>query len=162
MKVYDNGVATLYQADARDLPIPDASVHCVVTSPPYWGLRDYGLGDWDGGDEQCDHMPFATLHASKPDDYFGLVELLSRTVSWPRSTFTGKDCGAVKQPAGIGLEPTLAEHIENIVDVGRELWRVMRDDATWFLNYGDAYASIWLPALTNDGHFGTPARKANG
>ena len=43
---WTNGVATLYQADARDLPMANESAHCVVTSPPYWGLRDYGL---DGG-----------------------------------------------------------------------------------------------------------------
>ena len=55
MKVYDNGVARLYQADARDLPLEDGSVHCAITSPPYWGLRDYGLGEWQGGDDQCDH-----------------------------------------------------------------------------------------------------------
>lgn len=36
-----NGIATLYQADARSLPLPDASVDTVVTSPPYFGLRDY-------------------------------------------------------------------------------------------------------------------------
>lgn len=33
----------IYQADARSLPIPDNSVDCVVTSPPYWGQRDYGI-----------------------------------------------------------------------------------------------------------------------
>lgn len=37
-------VATLIQADARRIPLADKSVHCVVTSPPYWGLRDYGTG----------------------------------------------------------------------------------------------------------------------
>ena len=31
------------------------SVHCVVTSPPYWGQRDYGLGEWAGGNSECDH-----------------------------------------------------------------------------------------------------------
>jgi DNA modification methylase len=36
-------VITLVQADARALPLDDASVQCVVTSPPYWGLRDYGV-----------------------------------------------------------------------------------------------------------------------
>ena len=41
---------------------------------------------------------------------------------------------------GIGLEPTLAEHIDNIVAVGREVRRVLRDDGTFWLNYGDAYA----------------------
>ena len=36
--------------------MPDESVHCVITSPPYWGLRDYGTADWEGGDVDCDHM----------------------------------------------------------------------------------------------------------
>ena len=30
--------------------IPGSSIDCVVTSPPYWGLRDYGTGTWEGGD----------------------------------------------------------------------------------------------------------------
>lgn len=38
------GEHLLLQADARHLPIADGSVHCVVTSPPYWGLRDYRVG----------------------------------------------------------------------------------------------------------------------
>jgi DNA modification methylase len=38
---WTNGIATLYQADARQMPIPDQSVHCAVTSPPYFGLRVY-------------------------------------------------------------------------------------------------------------------------
>ena len=40
---YDNGVTRFYHADARGIPLPDESVHCVVTSPPYFGLRDYGV-----------------------------------------------------------------------------------------------------------------------
>ena len=40
---WSNGVSTLHLADARAMPLPDASVHMCVTSPPYWGLRDYGL-----------------------------------------------------------------------------------------------------------------------
>ena len=44
-----NGQSALYHADARAIPLPDGSVHCVVTSPPYFGLRDYGLeGDGIG------------------------------------------------------------------------------------------------------------------
>jgi len=58
---FDNGFAQLYQADARHLPIPDSSVDCVVTSPPYWGLRDYGLEDQGLGleptpEEYCANM----------------------------------------------------------------------------------------------------------
>jgi DNA modification methylase len=36
--------------------LPDRSVQCVVTSPPYWGLRDYGTAAWEGGDPACDHV----------------------------------------------------------------------------------------------------------
>ena len=59
-----DGPVTVYQGDA--LPVlrgmPDESVHCVVTSPPYWGLRDYGTATWDGGDAACAHLeePFRT------------------------------------------------------------------------------------------------------
>ena len=38
---WTNGLTTLYRADARAIPLPDASVHCAVTSPPYYGLRRY-------------------------------------------------------------------------------------------------------------------------
>ena len=35
--------------------IEDGSIQCVVTSPPYWGLRDYGTAEWEGGDENFVH-----------------------------------------------------------------------------------------------------------
>lgn len=38
----------LLNAHALRIPLPDESVHCVVTSPPYWGLRDYGLPLFEG------------------------------------------------------------------------------------------------------------------
>jgi len=52
------GTYRLLIGDCREMlrTLPDESVHCVVTSPPYWGLRDYGLPPtvW-GGDPDCDH-----------------------------------------------------------------------------------------------------------
>ena len=59
-------------------------------------------------------------------------------MAWPDNT-CGL-CGAVKTPAGIGLEPTLGEWVANIVAVMREVRRVLRDDGTVWLNLGDAYA----------------------
>src|SRR5262245_25501372 len=35
--------------------IPDESVQCVVTSPPYYNLREYGTAKWEGGDPICNH-----------------------------------------------------------------------------------------------------------
>ena len=48
---------TILHGDALTMlrTLPDASVHCCVTSPPYWGLRDYGTAEWEGGDVECDH-----------------------------------------------------------------------------------------------------------
>ena len=47
----------LINADARQIPLADGSVNCIVTSPPYYGLRDYGTARWEGGDPNCDHNP---------------------------------------------------------------------------------------------------------
>lgn len=67
--------------------LPEKSVHCVVTSPPYWGLRDYGV------------------------------------------------------EGQIGLEKTPEEYLEKMVQVFQEVYRVLRDDGTLWLNIGDSYAN---------------------
>ena len=152
--VFDNSIAKLYQGDARALPVADRSVHCCVTSPPYWGLRDYGLADWEGGDAKCSHvkpMPdWVQTHLDKAGtrpfrkpEYFAHSE-----EPWPNGVCG--HCGARQQGAGIGLEPTLSEWLDNIVAVGREVWRVLRDDGTWWLNLGDAYAGSGKGPATSD------------
>lgn len=52
-----DGRVTLYLGDciARLAEMEPDSVDCVVCSPPYWGLRDYGTATWEGGDASCDH-----------------------------------------------------------------------------------------------------------
>ena len=123
-------MATLHHADARKIPLPDRSVHCMVTSPPYWGLRDYGLGDWQGGDIECQHVQKQLVSGGQNSDTG------SQGVSGPCL-----NCGAVKTPEGIGLEPTLGKWVANVVAVMREVWRVLRDDGIAWLNLGDAYTS---------------------
>jgi len=66
--------------------LEDQSVHCVITSPPYWNQRDYQIN------------------------------------------------------GQIGLEPTPVEYVTKLVKVFREVWRVLRDDGTVWLNLGDSYA----------------------
>lgn len=67
--------------------LPAGSVHCCVTSPPYFGLRDYGVS------------------------------------------------------GQIGLEPTPAEYVANLVAVFQEVWRVLRADGTLWMNLGDSYSN---------------------
>ena len=137
---WTNGVAALHQADARAMPLPDASVHMVCTSPPYWGLRDYGLGQWQGGDAECGHVRLMMKDATSTlTGGNGNANSNHAAEGWPNNTCG--HCGAVNTPAGIGLEPTLGEWVQNIVAVMREVRRVLRDDGTVWLNLGDAYAS---------------------
>ena len=130
---WTNGIATLYEADARALPLADKSVHCCVTSPPYHGLRDYNLGKWQGGDAECGHKknnPVASLPHTD-DGHIRDMWQSGNLEPWPNNTCG--HCGAVNTPAGIGLEPTLGEWVANIVAVMREVKRVLRDDGTGIL-----------------------------
>ena len=129
---WSNGIATLHHADAREIPLPDKSVHCAVTSPPYWGLRNYSLGEWQGGDADCSH---ALRPNAKPIEGGTNTNWNHLHEAWDGNT-CGHKCGATQSPEGIGLEPTLAEHLENIVAMAREVRRVLRDDGSFWLNYG--------------------------
>lgn len=80
---------TLYEGDCRAVmeTIPDEAVHCVVTSPPYWQLRDYG------------------------------------------------------DPRQLGMELTPEDYIAAMVDVFREVRRVLNRYGSVWLNVGDTYAA---------------------
>ena len=119
--------------------LPDESVHCVVTSPPYWGLRAYHGDTWEGGDPECDHTP-DTEHQKQGAT--SIRKGRSNVEAQRNETFRrqcGK-CGAKRTGVMIGLEPTFDEHLANLVHVFRAVRRVLRDDGTLWLNYGDAYS----------------------
>ena len=123
------------EGDVREVlkTLDDESVQCVVTSPPYWGLRDYGTASWEGGDEDCEH----TINDGTYDPKKGkVVERPDR--SSDKSCCTR--CGAKRIDAQLGLEPTPEEYVEKMVGVFREVKRVLRKDGTVWLNLGDSYA----------------------
>jgi DNA modification methylase len=103
----------IVQGDALESlrAIPSQSVHCCVTSPPYWGLRDYGVS------------------------------------------------------GQLGLEPTPQEYVSRMVDVFREVRRVLRDDGTLWLNLGDSYAAnraYQVPSRLMNGDATNAAQAADG
>ena len=144
MTYFDNGFARLYQADARHLPIPDSSVDCVVTSPPYWGLRDYGLGEWVGGDEDCEHQVgrFEYAVSSKQKS--------NSASAGHQAKDTCPKCGAKRIDEQLGLEQTPEAYCANMVEVFREVWRVLKPTGTVWLNLGDSYSSGSRTTTTND------------
>jgi hypothetical protein len=63
----DGNTVRLYHGDVLSVlrGLPDQSVQTVVTSPPYWALRDYGTGTWHGGSETCDHVEHTAEQSHK-------------------------------------------------------------------------------------------------
>ena len=96
--------------------LPSGYVHCCVTSPPYWGLRDYKIPSVHWG--AIDYAPMPGL---------------------PPVHIDAMDCC-------LGLEKTPEAFVGHIVQVFREVRRVLREDGVLFLNLGDSYA--------NDGKWG--------
>lgn len=116
--------------------MPDESVHCVVTSPPYWGLRDYGTARWEGGLTECDH----TTPRSRGDDIKSGEKQGTSEGSRP-NTRTVCKCGAVRIDSQLGLEPTPEAYVAKMITVFREVRRVLRSDGTCWVNLGDSYAA---------------------
>jgi DNA modification methylase len=130
----------MVQADARHLPFADGCVQCVVTSPPYWGLRDYGTARWDGGDAECDHIgPPMRTNNKQSDSSASFHGGTTRANEFYRDT-CGK-CGATRIDAQLGLESTPDAYVQGMVAVFREVWRVLRDDGVCWLNLGDSYTT---------------------
>jgi hypothetical protein len=139
---------TVIVGDCREVlaTLPAASVQCVVTSPPYLGLRDYQTGEWRGGDSVCDHV------VGEIRTGLGMAKLGAQyrgggvKASEPKPMMakgTCPRCGAVRVDAQIGLEPTLDGYVAEMVTVFREVRRVLRDDGVVYLNLGDSYAGSW-------------------
>lgn len=137
------------QGDARGiLPMmPDGCVQALITSPPYWGLRMYKVGEslpvWDG-DPDCQHKfeerawyvnaGAATGQGGKAFSAPG-PENAAR-IKEGRWRLAGEcSCGAWQ--GQLGLEPTPEFYISHLVQVFRECWRVLRDDGLCWVVIGD-------------------------
>jgi len=130
-------VVEILQGDVIDAlrTLKPNSVDCVVTSPPYWGLRDYNTGQWIGGDPKCKHKPTNGRQGKG-----GARASRTFTGERPHKTKCPR-CGAVRVDKQLGLEPSLGEHLDAMVAVFAEIHRVLKPSGTVWLNYGDCYAT---------------------
>jgi len=119
--------------------LPDQSVNTVVTSPPYFGLRDYGTATWEGGDPECNHLRDSKVGNSCSTGHKGM-DNKGHAVGDAIYKDVCKKCGAVRIDSQIGLEETPEEFVQTLVELFREIRRVLRDDGTVWLNLGDSYA----------------------
>lgn len=118
---------------------PSASVNCIVTSPPYWGLRDYGATSliWASDTlsaNNAGHPAPCCVHSwqcsTGSQDQAG-------TPNENISAFC-LGCGAWHGP--LGLEPTPELYVQHLTAIFRECRRALTPDGTLWLNLGDCYA----------------------
>lgn len=135
--------ATFYKGDARHLPLDDGGVDLIITSPPYWGKRDYGeevIAIW-GGEDGCEHHFLSrdrTLHAGRGDAQKS--GKYSQQEPIPDTEFQDAYCSLCGAWRGqLGLEPTWQEYIQHLCECAREWWRVLRPTGNLFINIGDTF-----------------------
>lgn len=133
------------RAKLKELKARGTKVQCVVTSPPYWGLRDYGTPPvvW-GGSAECDHDwgEASTRHRGGPQGQTGDRSTRDTSAQDKTGDFaTGQFCRKCGAWLGqLGLEPTPQLFVEHMVEVFDALWDVLADDGVCWLNLGDCYS----------------------
>jgi DNA modification methylase len=110
-------------------------IQTCITSPPYYGLRDYGTGTWIGGDPDCSHKR-DSKHSDKTITGHANSDLVVGDAIYRSSCLK---CGAVREDLQLGLEETPEEYVANMVDVFRHVRDILADDGTLWLNIGDSY-----------------------
>lgn len=123
--------------------IPSKSVRTIVTSPPYYGLRDYDTSAWIGGNDfSCNHIAASdyVADAANSSTLKGTTKHQQETHRC-RKTYRVKceKCGAVRVDEQIGLEKTPELYIRKLVKIFRECRRVLKDDGTMWIVIGDSY-----------------------
>lgn len=143
-------IPTLVRADARNIPLADGSAQCVVTSPPFWGLRRYEGGQdgvW-GGRPGCEHhwVEGKRIKQSPQRDHRkggGFASTRGTEAARKGMAFEAShgcfcsDCRAWK--GSYGLEPTDELYVDHTIEIMREIRRVLKDDGVLFLNIADTY-----------------------
>lgn len=133
--------------------LPDECIDMVMTSPPYWGLRDYGedVREIWGGDKDCEHnwtaVPIGGRNKRPEDD----DPKFARELSNPRgkSSFC-QFCGAWH--GQLGLEPTFQLYLDHMMIVCAEIRRVLKKTGSFWLNMGDTYsATRWSSTPSTTG-----------
>jgi len=110
-----------------------------ITSPPYYGLRDYGTAKWEDGDPSCEHS--ISMPTKWNDPKRGTNVLRPEVGHRGGSSSNCHLCGAKRIDEQLGLEDTPEEYIKNMVEVFRCVWDVLEDDGTLWVNIGDSYCN---------------------
>lgn len=121
--------------------LPSESIDCIVTSPPYWALRDYKLEPiiWDSI-EDCEH-DFSITHKMDQSGGVGKTNVGNFSddrLHFSSSSQTCSKCNAWK--GSLGQEPTIELFINHMIQIFDECKRVLKKDGTCWIVLGDTYS----------------------
>ena len=152
---FQDSALTIYHGNAPEVlrTLPDESANCCVTSPPYWGLRDYGTEPHVyGGNPSCEHEWMTEIVPTEigkgnwtqgtngcGEQQPGGCAAKREPIRAEASTGFCLKCGAWL--GSFGLEPTPELYVDHAVMIFREIRRVLQPDGTLWLNLGDCYAT---------------------
>jgi DNA modification methylase len=105
-------------------------------------LRDYGTANWSGGDESCEHIKDSSKTKKFGNDEFNKNRPSREATKLPGYYYKDlcESCGATLEDNQIGLEQSPDDFIEELCVVFDEVWRVLKEDGTIWVNLGDSYA----------------------
>ena len=154
---------TIYTGDTLSIlkTWPDGFVNTCVTSPPYYGLRDYGTSTWVGGDASHSHDRVPARNGRGGSGPGSKNTATAFPTDLPADLCS---CGAKRVDLQFGQEKTPEAYVAKMVELFREVRRVLRDDGTLWLNLGDSYAanrSYQVPS-TKGGLKHAPAQAVGG
>lgn len=124
--------------------IPKDSVDCVISSPPYWALRDYGTGKWVGGSNpNCNHLEIQ--HKTR-DERGGLSEKQSSSegsfgdeLKWTSNKCP--TCNAEYIDKQWGMEDNFQDYLQKMRSLMNEVRRIIKPTGSVWINLGDTYNS---------------------
>jgi DNA modification methylase len=166
----------LYRGDCRDVlaSLPREAFACCVTSPPYYGLRDYGLEPsvW-GGEKGCRHdwRDVARKHATRNRQGLGgsirgaEQSINAKVLLNPGAGSTCRRCNAWR--GSLGLEPTPQLYVAHLVECLRHVRDALHPLGTLWINLGDSFASTGGERVYGSSDCGTgradaPGKRING
>jgi DNA modification methylase len=149
---YQEPNQTLYCGHALDIlkAMLSESIDCVMTSPPYWGLRTYKTELQIWGDNHCEHEwgpGITTINSGGGYARGNVKEYPNQPGGNHRDWGLGKvsqgnfclKCNAWR--GELGLEPTIELYIGHLLQIFDEVKRVLKKTGTCWVNIGDSYAS---------------------
>ena len=125
--------------------IPENSIDCIISSPPYWALRDYGTGKWVGGnDPNCKHDEIRRKTRDERKSNQWMEQKLTEGTYGDELKWKSRTCPTCKaefKDQQWGMEENFQEYLKKMRSLMTELRKVLKPTGSVWINLGDTYNS---------------------